>query len=85
MSRMYIVYKYTFADGSVYIGRTYEGSGRYDNPEKYKNQEVYKHFKNGYTAEILFSSENPFITYFLEHQYILENYENSHNGNQEYE
>lgn len=83
MSKRYLVYKYTFIDQSVYIGRTYEGSGRYNNAAKYVNQEVYKHFQNGYKAEIVYTSYNPFIACYMEYSLIYMHYNNSHNGNTE--
>lgn len=76
----YIVYKYTFGDGTVYIGRSRTDENRYNNPTKYKNQEVYKHMLKGYTAEVLVTTDNAFVCCYMEHFYIVQNYENSHNG-----
>nr|DAE44749.1 MAG TPA: GIY-YIG nuclease superfamily protein [Caudoviricetes sp.] len=33
--KIYFIYKYEWDDGSVYIGQTYHGSGRYGNIGKY--------------------------------------------------
>lgn len=79
----YIVYKYTFNDGTVYIGRSRTTQNRFDNPSQYAGQEVYKHFLKGYKAEILCTTDNIFECCYLESKYIAENYENSHNGSLE--
>lgn len=39
----YFVYKYTFPDGKIYIGRSGTYANRYGNPGKYKKQKVYNH------------------------------------------
>lgn len=38
----YFIYKYTWKDGSVYIGQSSHSQNRYGNISKYKGQLVYK-------------------------------------------
>lgn len=38
--RIYFIYKYTFANGKVYIGQTYKGSRRFGRVSSYKNMLV---------------------------------------------
>ena len=37
----YLIYKYTFPNGKVYIGQTYKGSKRLNSTHEYKGQVVY--------------------------------------------
>ena len=40
--RVYFIYKYTFPNGKVYIGQTYEGSNRFGNHSEYHKQPVHR-------------------------------------------
>ena len=76
----FFVYKYTFEDGNVYIGRSSYQENRFNDPSKYENQEVGKHMRNPYKAEIIFETANPYMVCYAEMLYIELNYDNSHNG-----
>lgn len=84
----YFVYKYWFKDNTVYIGRSQVNFNRFGHPEKYKDQEVYKHLVDPEqwsedAAQIIFRTENAFEVCYMEHQYILAYYDISHNGSTE--
>lgn len=76
-NRTYFVYKYTFplAD-KYYIGRTFEGSGRFGNVDGYKNQAVYDYMiaEPDFVKEKVFKSTNIFEVYYMEHCLINEDY-----------
>ena len=66
-----MVYKYVWEDGSYYIGRSYHGAGRFDCPQRYDGQYVYKKMlKERYKAVECFVSDNIFKVYWLEQECI---------------
>lgn len=83
MDREYIVYKYTFPDGKVYIGRTHTDTKRLGKWSEYSTQYVYKkmlEYDKQIVIEILFRTRNIFEAFYFEHECICENYENSYNA-----
>lgn len=83
MSREYIVYKYTFPDGKVYIGRTHSEAKRLGKWEEYKSQYVYRkmlEYDGQIQIEIVLRTTNIFKAFFYEYELISENYENSYNA-----
>ena len=83
MNREYIVYKYTFPDGKVYIGRTHSDAKRLGKWTEYNTQYVYKkmlEYDGQIQTEILLKTDNIFEAFFYEYEHICANYENSYNA-----
>lgn len=79
---MEYVYLYVWEDGKFYIGRTFENSGRYNNPVKYKDQYVGKYMTyKPYKPYILYQSENAALIYWLEAKLINHFYNSIDNLN----
>ena len=67
----YFVYKYSWEDGDIYYGQTFEGSGRFANPTKYTGKVkekmlAYPNFK----AEKIYTSKNPLCVSYMENRMI---------------
>lgn len=65
MDTNYIVYKYTFPNGKVYIGRSRKDRKRFGNVEKYKGQYVYKKMLKypNFEKTVLYSTDNLFSAF----------------------
>lgn len=75
----YFVYKYTFENGYFYIGRTFDGSKRFGNDDRYRGQFVKKYMDdaNGeYVKDVLYISDNPIACAYMESKLIKENWSN---------
>lgn len=83
MDREYIVYRYTFPDGKVYIGRTHTDTKRLGKWSEYNTQYVYKkmlEYDKQTVIEVLHRTTNIFEAFYYEHELICANYENSYNA-----
>lgn len=83
---LYFVYKYTFPDGKVYIGRSKNRRNRYGNSYQYRNQRVYKHMQKypNYKKEIVMYSENIYKVAEYEHNLICKTWKYNLNVSKEY-
>lgn len=71
-NRIYFLYRYEWLDGRYYIGKTYEGSKRFDNAAQYGSQYVGRFMNFPHDAKILKRSSNPFVIGFEEAKLIQE-------------
>lgn len=71
-NRIYVLYRYEWMDGRYYIGKTYEGSGRFNNAAQYKTQYVGRFMDFPHEAKILKRHSNPFVISFEEAKLIQE-------------
>lgn len=66
----YVLYLYYWEDGHFYIGRTKDNDKRFDNPNKYSSQFVYKFMQEPHTAVKLYTSGNYPLIAWLEGELI---------------
>lgn len=78
---IFFVYKYTFEDGKVYIGRSRDDQKRFGVVDKYEGQYVHRiMLTQKFQSEILFRSKNPVKIYRLEYELIKKYWKNSYNS-----
>ena len=67
----YFVYKYSWDDGDVYYGQTFEGSGRFNNPRQYTGKVKEKMLAcPNFKAEKIYTSKNPLCVSYMENKMI---------------
>lgn len=85
-SKCYFVYRYTFSDGMIYIGRSHNKNDRYGNMWKYEGQTVFEHMKRNpsFKREVIFFSTNLYDVAKKEHELIVATYDYNLNECKEY-